>query len=112
MRDDMLHVSWSPTQEDNEADEKAYREAGPTDDLYDGELWNKVDELVESAKWDDDTKHEYMLALPDDLTNGQMLDCIEYLNQYQPWALGVPYKDIVNPSQKEIAKFIKTICNL
>lgn len=109
MRDDMLHVSWSPTNEDNEADEARYRAARYPDELYNNELEYKIHDLVETALWDDDTKHEFSCALPVHMSNGEMLDVIDYLWEYQP---KTPFSEVKNPTQKQINAFIRKVCNL
>tara|TARA_R100001163_G_scaffold58040_1_gene46207 strand:+ start:257 stop:586 length:330 start_codon:yes stop_codon:yes gene_type:complete len=109
MRDDMLHVSWSPTNEDNEANEARYLLARYPDELYNDKLPQKIEDLVESALWDEQTKHEFHCALPVDMSNGEMLDVIEYLWDYQP---KTPFSEIKNPTQKQIGTFIRKVCNL
>lgn len=109
MNDDMLHVSWSPTNDDNEADEMRYLAARYGDELYNSGLSQNLEDLVESALWDEDTKHEFHCALPIDMSNGEMLDIIEYLWDYQP---KTPFSEVKNPSQKQINAFIRKVCNL
>lgn len=105
----MLHVSWSPTNEDNEADEARYRAACYPDELYNPELHYKMHDLIETALWDDDTKHEFSCALPVHMSNGEMLDVIDYLWEYQP---KTPFSEVKNPTQKQINAFIRKVCNL
>ena len=105
----MLHVSWSPTNDDNEANESRYLLARYPDELYNDKLPEKIEDLVESALWDEHTKHEFHCALPVDMSNGEMLDVIEYLWEYQP---KTPFSEVKNPTQKQIGTFIRKVCNL
>lgn len=98
-----------PEWEEEDAYREAWRQAGRTDDLYDQALEYKLDAMIENATWDDDTKNEFALSLPDEMTNGEMVDVIEYLWQYQP---KTPFSEVKNPSQKEISAFIRKVCNL
>ena len=109
MNDDMLHVSWSPTNDDNEADEARYLCARYGDELFDDKLSHRIEELVESALWDEQTKHQFHCALPIDMSNGEMNEVIEYLWEYQP---KTPFSEVKNPSQKQISAFIRKVCNL
>jgi hypothetical protein len=43
------------------------------------------------------------------MSNGEMLDVIEYLWDYQP---KTPFSEVKNPSQKQINAFIRKVCNL
>ena len=99
----------NPEWEQEDAYQKAYRAAGYGDDLFDQSLYYRMDQLLDTAMWDEETKHEFGSSLPFEMTNGEMLDVIDYLWQHQP---RVPFSEVKNPSQKEITAFIRKVCNL
>jgi hypothetical protein len=87
----------------------AYRAAGYGDNLFDQSLYYRMDQLLDTAMWDEETKHEFGSSLPFEMTNGEMLDVIDYLWEHQP---RTPFSEVKNPSQKEITAFIRKVCNL
>ena len=99
----------NPEWEQEEAYQAAYRAAAYGDDLFDQSLYYRMDQLLDTAMWDEETKHEFGSSLPFEMTNGEMLDVIDYLWQHQP---RVPFSEVKNPSQKEITAFIRKVCNL
>jgi len=100
----------NPEWEMEDAYNAAWREACPGDELYDTNLEYRLDMLLDTATWDDDTKHEFGWRLPThEMTNGELSDVIEYLLQYQP---RTPFSEVKNPTQKQILAFIRKVCNL
>ena len=98
-----------PEWEHDEAYRAAWLEASRGDELYDDGLEYRISDLVDTATWDEETKHEFCVDLDDDMTNGQMQEVIEYLLQYQP---RTPFSEVKNPTQKQISTFIRKVCNL
>ena len=98
-----------PQWEQEDAYQAAWRAAGYGDELYDTSLYYRIDSLLDTAMWDEDTKHEFGSELPAEMTNGEMMDVIDYLWDHQP---KVPFSQVKNPSQKEISAFIRKVCNL
>jgi hypothetical protein len=99
----------NPEWEMEDAYNAAWREAGHTDDLYEHSLTWKIENLLETTLWDEDTKQSFALDLPLWMTNGEMQDLIDYLYEHQP---RVPFSQVKNPSQKQISAFIRKVCNL
>ena len=99
----------NPEWEKEDAYHEAWREADHTDPLYEHGLVDKIENLLETTMWDEDTKNAFALELPLWMTNGEMKDVIDYLYEYQP---RVPFSQVKNPSQKQITAFIRKVCNL
>ena len=99
----------NPEWELDEAYREAWLEAREGDSLYDNGLWLKVDRMIWSTTWDHDTKNEFLDSLPEDMSNGEREEVLDYLRQYQP---RVPFTEVKNPSQKQINAFIRKVCNL
>lgn len=99
-----------PEWENEDAYNAAWEVASHGDELYEENLEFKIDNLLDTALWDDDTKHEFGWRLPlGEMTNGEMQQVIDYLWQYQP---RVPFSQVKNPTQKQISAFIQKVCNL
>lgn len=99
----------NPEWEHEDAYREAWRAAGHRDELYDSSLVYKIEDRIDSALWDEETKHEFSISLPQFMTNGEMSDVLDYLWQYQP---RTPYSQVKNPTQKQINAFIRKVCNL
>lgn len=86
-----------------------WAEATRGHELYNDDLEFRIDDRITTALWDEDTKHEFGVALPMNMSNGEMKSILAYLDQYQP---SVPYSEVKNPTQKQISTFIRKVCNL
>ena len=88
--------------------------AGHGDDLWDQDAYYKVEDLLNTTLWDDDTKDDFWMNWDNavdarEVTNAVVQEPIEYLYQYQP---RVPFSEVKNPTQKQISAFIRKVCNL
>lgn len=104
----------NPEWEQDDAYQGAYEAACYGDELWDKEQYWRCEEMLETAMWDEETKHNFwlefeLLVCECDVNNRTVADTIHYLRQYQP---RVPYSEVKNPTQKQINAFIRKVCNL
>ena len=108
------HEGCNPEWEKDDAYREAWEVSTWGDELFDEKAYHRIDDLVETARWDDETKHRFMLAIncmdEDEMTNLKVAKTLDYLRQYQPNYMGRPYTDITNPTQKQICSFITKLC--
>jgi len=103
-----------PDWDNDDAYQEAKENACHGDDLWDQAAYYKVEDLLNTTLWDDDTKDDFWLNWDNavyarEVTNSVVQETIEYLYQYQP---RVPFSQVKNPTQKQISAFIRKVCNL
>ena len=106
------HEGCNPEWEREEAYRNEWQHSAWGDELWDEGAYYKVEDLLNTALWEEETKHDFWInwdsaVFERELTNADVQKTIQYLYEYQP---RVPFSQVKNPTQKQISSFLQKLC--